>query len=341
LFLAFVSPYSFTQSAVQTEAHISWQHLVPTVSEFSEVARFGNLVAFMDDSGTVHFYRPSSDTSRGFGLDMKLAFELELPVESSEWQSTTVEDAVVADDMLWVMYGYYVRIGENTVRPMRQVFAVSLLGETSARVVSESIMEGSSALSLAYHDGYLYADAYSAGVSVMEIAPDHTLLVIDHVPLQSETRGVTVSDGYLFASDLHRGLVAIDINEPRRPAVIASVDTGRTWGAIVRGGIAFVVRNRGLSIVDVSDPSSPTALGSETWEYMGDARGFGELANGYFIVQRRSGRRNPRLEVFDVADPSAVVLKQTLEIDRRTPVVYLPEWDVLVTSDGIVYRFLP
>ncbi len=110
--------------------------------------------------------------------------------------------------------------------------------------------------------------------------------------------GVAVAGGHAFVASSSDGLVVVDIADPDRPAVVATV-AGSARTVRVADGRAWVLDGIGgrLRVFDVSQPRTPTLLGSVQLVDPQDIAVAGTVA---FLAE---GRGASGLRLLDVSDP--------------------------------------
>jgi len=182
---------------------------------------------------------------------------------------------------------------------------------------------------------YLYAGSYSdEGLSVVDVSDPSSPVEVGYVTdteqggsatTLDDVRGVYVQGDYAYVtSELDDGLSVVDVSDPSSPVEVGAVrDTespqGGTattldgaYGVFVRGIYAYVASytDDGLSIVDVSDPSSPYEIGSINDSAGG---GSGTVLNGacsVYVVGDYAyvaSYTDDSLSIIDVSDPSSPV----------------------------------
>ena len=105
-----------------------------------------------------------------------------------------------------------------------------------------------------------------------------------------------------------RGLVAVDVSDPRAPRVLATVPLERPTHVAVQFRYAFVTTAQGLEVVDVTVPASMRATGAVV--PLADARSV-YVARTYAYV----GAGADGMAIVDVTVPTAPVLEQKWTAD--------------------------
>lgn len=113
--------------------------------------------------------------------------------------------------------------------------------------------------------------------------------------------GLFVKDNYAFIAA--EGLIILDISFPASPTFVSQFkdnETGSTYGVFVEDDLAYIVGyKKGLRIIDISDISNPTLVGS-CGEY-----GDGVVVQGDYAYVFGS---IDAFEIFDVSSPENPVL---------------------------------
>ena len=109
---------------------------------------------------------------------------------------------------------------------------------------------------------------------------------------------VEVRDDYAYCSFLN-GLVILDVSKSDDPQMVSQLFLGGGFGLDVAGGKAYIAAGeRGLQIVDVSDPLSPFVLG--VLETPGEAKDVVVTENRVYLAVGDAG-----LVVVDIADSAS------------------------------------
>ncbi len=156
----------------------------------------------------------------------------------------------------------------------------------------------------------------------------------------SDLWGIDVADTLVYFADGTYGLYVRNFTTPHGGGVaIDSFNTpGTCTDVIVDGGLAYVADgSEGVIVMDVSDPSSLTALGS--YDTPGNARRLALHGNTLYVADQSGG-----LVILDVADPThptyvtSVNFGETWDVDLYGPYVVIGS-DVgvstLLIGDGI------
>ncbi len=119
-----------------------------------------------------------------------------------------------------------------------------------------------------------------------------------------------LQDDLLLAAAGPEGLLAIDVSDPSRPRVVASVVLdGSALDVAVSGGLAYVAAGEaGLQIVDVSDPARPRMVGS--WPLRGRSALRVLAAGSRVFLATDAGE----LAILDASLPAAPLLLDSLDL---------------------------
>ena len=150
-----------------------------------------------------------------------------------------------------------------------------------------------SAGAITVKDGFAYVADDEMGLAVLDVRSRMLgdVALVSWCDTPGHAIGVDVAGAYCFIADEENGLVVAEIRQEGEPAmptpyVVAHLDLPGDSRAIeVRDGIAFIAaEDGGVHFVDVSDPKSPSLLGTVITSYATDIA----LANsGYVLVSDR------------------------------------------------------
>lgn len=107
---------------------------------------------------------------------------------------------------------------------------------------------------------------------------------------------------FAYASALERGLLVLDLAEPARPQLVATLNLpGPARNLVVAEGVAYIACDQaGLALVDVRQPASPTLL--STVSSLTKIQGLAITAGRLYVTLFASGV-DPALAVVDVSNP--------------------------------------
>ncbi len=144
---------------------------------------------------------------------------------------------------------------------------------------------------------------------------------------------IAVSDDVIYV--LYYGIHVVDISDLHHPVEIAHYDEGAVYNAVsmeVHGGIAYVVNRfdeRGLHILEVSDPDNIYPLGSWVTESMVSMI---EIGNDYAYIGS-----DDDIFMIDISDPEEPLLTDALQLETTIQDISVSEGFVYVAAgtDGI------
>ena len=337
---ALVVGSAVTEPSVRQVGSVAWQQVSTVEFSGGHVTQFGDYLVFFDDDGAGRVVRIRENGRTLLSARYDGIADFSLSVNESEGHARQVRGTARDGDGLWVVYRYRRAREDGVLQPLHQFFYIDLALPGRPRVVSSTVLEDLYAVRrLAASEGYLFASSFGLGVSVLSADPTVGPELLKQFHLNSETVSVTVTGDTLIAADHNRGIVSIDIRDPREPRVLGEVNTGRTWEVLVNGNTAYAVINSGVATVDITEPTSPQVLGKATFEYLGDTRGHGVLVDQRLAVFRVIPRAPDRLEVYDVADVREPRLVRTLPVDEVEPPLLIAGSSIVMTPLGVAYDF--
>ena len=109
---------------------------------------------------------------------------------------------------------------------------------------------------------------------------------------------MAVSGKYAYIADDNKGLMIVDISDPRNLQLVSRYDTaGSSRGVAVSDGYAYIADgNKGLVIVDISDPENPMEEGH--YDTAGDAFGVVVIGSYAYVADSYDD-----LVIVDISDP--------------------------------------
>ncbi len=123
-------------------------------------------------------------------------------------------------------------------------------------------------------------------------------------------QNVTVGDGLAYVADGDSGLQILDVSDASQPALVGSYDTaGYAFDVAISNTLAYVADGPRLSVIDVSQPATPTLTALLT---LRDARSVDVAGNLMYVTDFRSPRG---LRTFSLSNPAAPVLLSTYPYD--------------------------
>lgn len=158
----------------------------------------------------------------------------------------------------------------------------------------------------------LYRNDESAGLSIFDISDPLSPQLLATAPADIAGFagvGLEVINNRAIIADFYGGIRVINCSDPTSPEYLGFYDTGRdTQDVTYHEGLAFVVdQQRGLQIIDVSNPKQPATISEHQtpgWVYAVDLVG-----DTMYVVDGNhpSARFGTGLQVLDVSNPAAPV----------------------------------
>jgi len=168
-----------------------------------------------------------------------------------------------------------------------------------------------------------YVADSSAGLLIVDVSNPSNPVLLGSVTVDDGPYAVAVSDTTAYLAGGNEGLVTVNVADPTTPTVLATLDTDyRTIGVAVSDATAYLGDSGALSVIDVSDPAHPVALGScSDSEFLSGLVVTGSTVWGADFFTG--------LERFDVSDPADPTLETT--------VVSAGEALAITASDSLLY----
>ena len=140
-------------------------------------------------------------------------------------------------------------------------------------------------------------------IQITGIAGALSLAEIGKCATPGWTYDVAVSGNYAYVVDGSKGLMSIDITNPKAPTLAGSYDTaGSAYNVAVSGNYAYVGdQNNGLVIIDISNPITPTLAGG--YDTAGGAGYVAVSGNYAYVADHKNG-----LVIIDISNPKTPTL---------------------------------
>jgi hypothetical protein len=122
--------------------------------------------------------------------------------------------------------------------------------------------------------------------------------------MPGNANGVAVSGDPAGALAFFSGLQVIDISDPASPTIVGTYDTGITLDIAVAGDHAFLAEDGWLRVIDIGDPAHPTLVGS--CGSLGLTRDVVVSGDHAYVAAGFSG-----LKVIDISNPASPALVGT------------------------------
>jgi len=172
--------------------------------------------------------------------------------------------------------------------------------------------------------GHGLAAAFDHGIRVIDATDPSTPAEVAAIDSPGVNRNAVYSDGVLYIAAFQRGLRGVDVSDPETSVDLAFLDLGgQVLDVAVAGDLVVAVGGPPLTVIDVSDPSSPTIVGSDPTAFGGEAV---ELVDGLAYVAFYSFG----LRVFDLSSPASPMEIGELDLGSHM-------WREIVVAEGYVY----
>ena len=216
-------------------------------------------------------------------------------VAGSGWFAPNATDAVVNDDLAYVLSGVLDIVDiSNPASPQ-------LLGSTSD-------LNGPGMTTfrfrMALAGNCILGPSYEAGLKIIDVGDPGDPRLAGVYDSPGIALAATVHGSNAFLADGTSGLSVIDISTPASPRVVAWSDTPDICsGVAVEAGLAYVAD--GTSGVRVLDVFSPTALNqSSTYPLSGEVSYSVAVSDRRLFISRGDGSTTGGVQIVDVSDPS-------------------------------------
>ncbi len=167
---------------------------------------------------------------------------------------------------------------------------------------------------------YAYLAAYDNGLWIVDVSDPGAPSLEGIFTTSGWLESVWVQGSYAYLAAWHYGLLVVDVADPSAPTQEGRADWGPSLDEVFVFGSYAYAGGGGLHIIDVSTPSAPSLVGSETDQV------------GYFqgsIVDTKvylGDRQWATFQVFEVSDPAAPLRLGSLQCPERVS-------DVAVSGD--------
>ena len=117
--------------------------------------------------------------------------------------------------------------------------------------------------SVAVNGNYAFVAAGSASLQVVDVTNRNSPVIAASLALAGNANGVRVVGNLAFVAAGSAGLQIIDVTNPLAPALRGTLNTsGNALDVNIQGNVAYVANGSNLVLVNVANPSVPTALSS-------------------------------------------------------------------------------
>ncbi len=169
---------------------------------------------------------------------------------------------------------------------------------------------------------YLFVAAGPYGLLTFDISNIYNPTLLNTTDFTEGIWGLKLIDQYLYATTEDDGLAILDISDPLTPSTIGNYTNGLTsWNLnasthnllrrrnfIIHNDIAFLCnKNKGVSLLNVSDLSNPTLL-SYAFNGTGISNDVYLVNDVLYVADQEDG-----LEIYNVSDPVNPIMKSTFK----------------------------
>lgn len=148
------------------------------------------------------------------------------------------------------------------------------------------------------------------GLWIMDISDPVNPTPLSVYQTPDTPQNVTLDGHLAYVADGDSGLQILDVSDASHPLLLGSYDTiGYAFDVALSNGIAFVADGPRLSIINVSQPATPTLVSVVG---LRDARSVDVAGNLMYIADFRAPRG---LRVFSITNPASPVLLATYHYD--------------------------
>ncbi len=157
---------------------------------------------------------------------------------------------------------------------------------------------GGYASGVAVSGQYAYVTDEDTGLHVLDISDPAKPWRVGGVDGFDEARGVALSGHYALVADADddQGLVVIDIGDPMNPQMVTRSGPSEFHAVTVSGSYAYLSRNGGLWVLDISDPAHPGRGGF--WASATAPLSVAVVGNHAYMANYGAG-----LQILDVSNP--------------------------------------
>ncbi len=192
--------------------------------------------------------------------------------------------------------GSYAYIGMGPRLAILDVSNPTLVGQTD---VLPGIVQS---VAVAGEYAYVIGNEYHARLWIVHVANPAHPTAVNSIDFQADVRGITISGNRAYITVAGRGLQILDISNPELPQPLGQFPESGAHVAVA-GNYAHTIGSY-LYIIDVSDPLSPTQVGTYTLPI--GTQVFGHTADGRYVYIAEG---NKGLRIVDVSTPNAPALR--------------------------------
>lgn len=215
---------------------------------------------------------------------------------------------------------------------------------------SSPIPVGTADLNLAYadklyvRDNHAYVCAYD-GLKIIDVSTPSLPTLLLNVDINGIPSGISFQGDFAYVStwvvqytQQVPGIHILDISNPTAPQLVGVYDngyTGDSFGIEVRGNYAYLVSYDNLIVVDISNPGSPTKVGTRRcFSSVGDRHEIYLKGDYAYIAAFDAG-----LKIIDVSDPTYPTLAASFEFPGDARDLHIKD-DYIYAIDGYSGKLL-
>lgn len=210
--------------------------------------------------------------------------------------------------------------------------------ETPAEV--GSVYVANSARGVAVKNNYAYVTNYNEPTFITIDATDYeNPQIAGSCTLPELGYRIEIVGNYAYVACTYSGLSIIDISEPESPVVVGGYDTpGYCTGIDIWGDYAYIAEDEAFRIIDVSNKTSPTEVGS--WTGIGTLGSLNSVAvdgNYAYLTDM-----DHTVRAFDISDPESpeLVGQETVgggpvDVYLTGGILYMVDWADTWVNGGI------
>ena len=172
-----------------------------------------------------------------------------------------------------------------------------------------------------------YVADYFNGLQIVDVSNLSSPTIIGTVDTPGAAHDVTVVDDKAFIADYDGGLQIVDVSKLSKTNILSSVETGATFALSLVGNTAYVGSNNGFYSIDLTDPASPTVIGSV--ETLGTVYGITIVGDKAYCVTPTTG-----LQIIDISNPESPQIIGSVDtpgyaysVAVQEDKAYVADWD--------------
>jgi len=150
-----------------------------------------------------------------------------------------------------------------------------------------------------FKDGNRIYYGMGAYLKIVDASNPSAIAPMSELLLEGLVRGMDKYSNYLYVSTEKGGVRIIDISDPYSPSEVGSIDTPSAADVLTSGTRAYIATQYGVYIYDLTNPTSPELLGSYT--NSGSASELELVGNLLYVASGMTA-----VYILDVSDPSSI-----------------------------------